>query len=85
MLTTWPLLASHTRAVRSSLAVAISRPSGLKATAFTAPPWPRNVSCCWPLITSHTIAVPSWLAVAKRVPIRAENHCQHPARNGQSV
>jgi len=42
--TGWPVAASHTRAVRSSLAVTTRAPSALNAAWLTASAWPIKVT-----------------------------------------
>ena len=60
-----PVAVSHSRTVWSSLAVARWRPSGLNATAVTAPVWPVRVAVVVPVAVSHSRTVWSSLAVAR--------------------
>src|SRR5262249_32249861 len=57
---------SQTLTVPPTLAEAICLPSGLNATLFTQPVWPRSV---WtsPLASSQTLTVPSLLPHARRL------------------
>ena len=55
--TSAPVLASHTRAVLSSDAVASLLPSGLHATTDTQPVWPCSRRTSAPVLASHTRAV----------------------------
>ena len=63
-----PLSASHTRAVLSSEAVTIRRPSGLKLAALTRSSWRIGSPSGLPLSASHTRAVLSSDAVTIRRP-----------------
>ena len=62
--------ASQTLTVPSSLAEAICRPSGLKATQLTALVCPLSVSVSSPVPASQTLTVLSSLAEAWRRPSR---------------
>ena len=53
----WPVAASHTFTVPSSLAEARRLPSGLNATLMTAPVCPLRVRASWPVAASHTFTV----------------------------
>ena len=54
----WPVSASHSRTVASSLAEASRCPSGLNATPFTAPVWPvSGAPIGWPVSASHSRTV----------------------------
>ena len=64
----WPVAASHTRAVWSSLAVTTRRPSGLNAARCTRPSCFSGGVIGWPVAASHTRAVLSQLAVTTRRP-----------------
>ena len=65
----WPVAASHSRTVSSSLAEASRCPSGLNATPHTAPVWPvSGAPIGWPVAGSHSRTVPSALAEASRCP-----------------
>ena len=58
----WPVAASHRRAVLSSLPVSTCWPSGENAT-LTTRGWGRGTAAIrWPVATSHSRAVPSKLA-----------------------
>jgi len=61
-----PVLASHSRAVLSSDAVATRRPSGLNAALHTEPSWPIKTAISVPVSASHSRAVLSKDAVATR-------------------
>ena len=63
-----PLLASHTFAVLSQLAVTIREPSGLNDAESTVPVCPLSVRTSAPLLASHTFAVLSRLPVTIREP-----------------
>ena len=63
-----PVAGSHSRTVPSSPAEASRRPSGLNATAITAPVWPVRVACSAPVAGSHSRTVPSSLAEASSRP-----------------
>ena len=54
----------------SKLAVAMSAPSGLNATADTMPVWPVSTRTHAPVATFHSRVVPSPLAVASSLPSR---------------
>ena len=49
----------------SSLAEAILRPSGLKATPLTSRVWPRKIMASWSVDASQSLTVPSQLAEAR--------------------
>ncbi|HEV7404415.1 MAG TPA: hypothetical protein VGO11_15855 [Chthoniobacteraceae bacterium] len=68
MASTFPLAASHTRAVLSCEAVTIRIPSGLNCALSTTPSWPASVANTFPLAASHTRAVLSSETVTIRVP-----------------
>ena len=57
------MVASHTRAVLSSLAVTTLRPSALNAACLTSFACFRGGVIGWPVVASHTRAVWSPLAV----------------------
>src|ERR1044071_5148924 len=88
----WPVAASHTRAVWSSLAVTTRVPSGLNA-ALTTKPWCARVPVSgWPVAASHTRAVWSSLAVTSATssgrwpltsPVLARLLAAAPARAGR--
>ena len=59
----------HTRMVLSRLAVAISRPFGLKSTSVRALPWPVSNATCTPSATRQTSAIPSVSPAATRSPV----------------
>ena len=66
-------LGSHSRIVRSLLALARSLPSRLNATPFTDSLWPvRGWPCGRPEATSHSCAVSSPLALASSVLLAPE-------------
>ena len=65
----WPVSASHSRTVWSSLAEARRCPSGLNATLVTAPVWPvSGAPIGWPVSAFHSRTVWSSLAEARRCP-----------------
>ena len=65
----WPVSASHSRTVLSSLPEASRCPSGLNATLFTASVWPVSGSPMgWPVSASHSRTVLSSLPEASRCP-----------------
>ena len=72
----WPVASSHTRAVRSSLAVSTRRPSGLKQAWRTAASCRSGPVTGCPLTADHTRAVPSSLAVTSERPsgLKATHH-----------
>ena len=63
-----PSAALQTRTVRSRLAEARRRPSGLKDTPTTGPRWPRRVRIDWPVVRSQIRTVVSKLPEARRCP-----------------
>ena len=66
--TSAPVVASHTFAVSSRLAVTIRDPSGLNDAEATASACPLRVRSSAPVVASQTFAVPSPLAVTIRDP-----------------
>ena len=70
--TSAPVLASHTFAVSSRLAVTIRDPSGLNDAEATAPVCPLRVRTSAPVVASHTFAVPSATRGHDPRPVRAE-------------
>src|SRR5215475_6223430 len=59
---------SQIRAVRSELALARRRPSGLQATDQTAPEWPLRVNNSAPSVGSQTLTSQSSPPVVRRRP-----------------
>ena len=72
-----PVLASHSRAVLSSDAVATRRPSGLNAALHTEPSWPIKTAISVPVSASHSRAVLSKDAVATRWASRLNAALRH--------
>ena len=65
----WPVSASHSRTVLSSLPETMRVPSGLNATLATAPVWPvSGAPIGWPVSASHSRTVLSALPETMRVP-----------------
>ena len=74
----WPVSASHSRTVPSTLAVASRCPSGLNATPITASVWP--VSGCADGLAGVGVPQPHRAVVAgggQPVPVGAERHTEH--------
>ena len=72
----------QTRAVRSSLAVTMRVPSGLKAALVDAPRCPRKRRRMWPVRPSQTSAVPASVPVAISRPrgLNATPRARRPSR-----
>jgi len=69
----WPVVASHSRAVRSAEAVMMRVPSGKKAALQIRSSWPRSVMISCPVVASHSRAVRSAEAVTIHPPSGAKD------------
>ncbi len=77
----WPVSASHSRTVLSSLPETMRLPSGLNATLVTASVWPvSGWPIGWPVSASHTRTVLVGAAGDDAVAVGAERHAAHSRR-----